>query len=230
MKIPLSNRLAACASFVQPGARVADIGCDHGYLSIHLLVNHIASHIIAADINPQPLESAKRNAEKYGIDKNIEFCLSDGVASIPRDFGTLLCAGMGADTMISILGNAGWLKDKNYRLILQCQSKRPELRKWLCDNGWQIAREILAEDGKFIYPVMEVTYSPGNPLTPAQYYISPALLRSNDPLLPRFYDRVIDRVKLTCQGLAQAQDPQLSHYQQILQELLQMEAQINDHS
>ena len=37
MKIPLSNRLLACANFIQPGDRVAEIGCDHGYLGIYLL-------------------------------------------------------------------------------------------------------------------------------------------------------------------------------------------------
>ena len=30
MKIPISDRLLACAGFVSPGDRVADIGCDHG--------------------------------------------------------------------------------------------------------------------------------------------------------------------------------------------------------
>ena len=33
MKVPLSNRLLACCGFVRPGDRVADIGCDHGYLA-----------------------------------------------------------------------------------------------------------------------------------------------------------------------------------------------------
>ena len=37
MKIPLSDRLLACCNFVKRGDRVADIGCDHGYLGIHLL-------------------------------------------------------------------------------------------------------------------------------------------------------------------------------------------------
>ena len=35
MKIPISDRLLACAGFVSPGDRVADIGCDHGYLGIY---------------------------------------------------------------------------------------------------------------------------------------------------------------------------------------------------
>jgi hypothetical protein len=41
MRIPLSDRLASCCRFVNPGDRVADIGCDHGYLGIYLLKNNI---------------------------------------------------------------------------------------------------------------------------------------------------------------------------------------------
>ena len=46
MKLPISDRLLACANFVGRGNRVADIGCDHGYLSIHFadyLTYHLAS-------------------------------------------------------------------------------------------------------------------------------------------------------------------------------------------
>ena len=64
MKIPLSDRLQACANFVGRGNRVADIGCDHGYLSIYLLTNGIARSCIASDINEGPLLSAQRNAIK----------------------------------------------------------------------------------------------------------------------------------------------------------------------
>ena len=135
MKYPaLSNRLKACCEFIKQGDRVADIGCDHGYLSIHLLKSGIAASVIAADINPMPLDSARKNAAKYEVSDKITFCLSDGVQSIPRDFDTLVCAGMGADTMISILNAAPWLKDSKYRLILQCQSRRPELRQYLYEN------------------------------------------------------------------------------------------------
>ena len=106
MKLPLSHRLLACCGFVHPGDRVADVGCDHGHLSIHLLQTGIASHVYVSDVREGPLSSAKRNAETYGITDRIDFFLSDGVQSLPRDFDTLVCAGMGGDTMVSILSAA----------------------------------------------------------------------------------------------------------------------------
>ena len=176
MKLPISDRLLACCAFVTPGDRIADVGCDHGYLSIHLLTQGIASSAIASDLREGPLQSARDNAAKFGVHEKIEFCLSDGVRSIPRDFDTLVCAGMGAHTMISILESAPWLRDTRYRMILQCQIKTPMLRQYLTDNGWTITREAVLRDGKFLYTVMEVIFDPNAPrLTPGQCYITPVL-------------------------------------------------------
>ena len=226
MKLPLSSRLLACCGFVRPGDRVADVGCDHGYLSIHLLQSGVASSIIASDINEGPLQSALHNAAKYGVGDKITFFLSDGVRNIPRDFDCMVCAGMGADTMISILTAAPWLKDPRYRLILQCQSKRPELRRWLYESGYRIHRETLAKDGKFVYSIMEVIYDPGCSITPAQCYITPQLLEDNHPLLVEYYERVKHGMELTIFGLKRAEDPELPVYEAILADLTAMEEQI----
>ena len=198
MKLPISNRLLACAAFVAPGDRVADIGCDHGYLSIHLLINGIARSCIAADINEQPLLSAVRNAEKFGVRRKMEFHLSDGVANIPRNFTCMVCAGMGADTMISILDAAPWLQNSQYRLILQCQSKTPLLRRYLTDHGWRITEESVLRDGKFLYTVMEVYYEPDHPrLTEAECYFPPALLENPSKEVPAYYQWVTEGVRIS---------------------------------
>jgi len=223
MKIPLSNRLIACCGFIKSGDRVADIGCDHGYLGIHLLKENIASSVIAADVNEGPLQSAMRNAVKFGVKDRMAFYLSDGVRNIPREFDCMVCAGMGADTMISILEGAPWLKDRRYRLILQCQSKRPELRKYLYKNGFSILRETLAQDGKFIYPVMEVIYGPAQALSPAQYYISPMLLESGSELLPAFMERVISGVEATVKGLEKCGGEKYEEYCSILEDLQEIQ-------
>ena len=206
MNITLSDRLYCCASHLCNGQRVADIGCDHGYLGIYLLQNGWASSVIAADVNEGPLQSAMRNAEKYGVRDKMTFFLSDGARSIPRDFDALVCAGMGADTIIHILEDAPWLKSEQYNLILQCQSKTPTLRKYLSDNGWHIVEETIVRDGKFMYTVMCIYWRPWEPrLTPGQCYITPAMLGSINPLLPEYYEWVTEGLRI---ATAHKDDPE----------------------
>lgn len=196
MSISLSERLFCCASHLNNAGRVADIGCDHGYLGIYLLQNKMASSVIAADVNEGPLQSAMRNAVKYGVRSKMSFYLSDGARNIPRDFDALVCAGMGADTIIHILEDAPWLKSEQYQLVLQCQSKTPMLRKFLSDNGWHIAEETIVREGKFLYTVMSVQWAPDAPrLTPGQCYICPTL-RGSEPDLDEYRRRIIEGLRL----------------------------------
>ena len=192
MKLPISDRLLACAAFIAPGDRVADIGCDHGYLAIHALTTGLASSVIAADIGEGPLQSALHNSVKYGVRDKIEFYLSDGVRNIPRDFNSLVCAGMGGDTMIHILESAHWLRNERYRMILQCQSKTPMLRKYLSETGWRITEESVLKDGRFLYTIMEVRWEPDYPmLTEAECYFPPALLVNPSPDLKAYFQWVV---------------------------------------
>ena len=211
MHLPLSKRLLVCAGLVVPGDRVADIGCDHGYLGIHLLQSGIARSVIASDVNEGPLQSAMRNAQKYGVQENMTFYLSDGVRNIPRDFDTLVCAGMGADTMVSILEAAPWLQDARYRLILQCQSKTPMLRQYLSDHGWRITEESVLRDGRFLYTVMEVVYQPDYPrLTVGEYYFPPALLENPALELPEYYGRLLFSLRRAVTNRGEKADPQMA--------------------
>ena len=221
MKLPISDRLLACAAFIAPGDRVADIGCDHGYLSIYLLTNGIAKTCIASDINEGPLQSAVRNAEKYGVRDKIRFFMSDGVRNIPRDFDTLVCAGMGGDTMIHILESAPWLKSNQYRLVLQCQSKTPMLRRWLSEQGWRITEESVLRDGKFLYTVMEVYWEPEYPrLSVGEWYFPPALLENPSHEVPAYFRWVTEGLRI---ATAHKDDPEKKQALEELEELAKNE-------
>lgn len=198
MNVPISPRLKACCGFVSPGERVLDVGTDHGYLGIWLLQQGIASSVIASDIVPGPLSAAKTNASKYGTADKMEFYLSDGLQAVPRDFDTMVCAGMGADTMITILSAAPWMQNAKYRMILQCQSKTPLLRKYLSDNGWRITEETVLRDGRFLYTVMEVYYEPDYPrLDAGEYYFPPALLENPSSYTAAYYRWVVGGLRIT---------------------------------
>lgn len=228
MKLPLSNRLLTCCDFVHPGDRVADVGCDHGYVGIYLLQKGIASAVIASDVNELPLLSAVENAKKFGVEGDISFFKSDGVQSIPRDFHCMICAGMGADTVISILSAAPWLRNSQYRLILQCQSKRPALRRYLAANGFSISRETLAQDGKFIYPIMEVRYERAPMPAPWEYYITPQLLADDSPLLPAFMHRVISGLKDSLPGLLRTCETEHGEMVEIISQLEETERKLQN--
>ena len=223
MKLPISDRLLACAGFVHPGDRVADIGCDHGYLSIHLLTNGVANSCIASDINEGPLQSAMRNAQKYGVADKMTFHLSDGVRNIPRDFDTLVCAGMGADTMIHILEQAPWLRKPQYRMILQCQTKTHLLRQYLSEKGWYIQDEVVLKDGKFLYTVMDVIWQPGSPLTPGEWYFPPVLQENHPtPESAAYYHWVTKVLRVKVSGRGETAGPELT------KALAELEALLNN--
>ncbi len=209
MNIPLSPRLAQCCRMIPKNSVVADIGCDHGYLSIYLLKNGIAKQVIAADIGEQPLRSAMVNASRFGVGDNIRFYLSDGAMGIPRDFTHMVCAGMGADTMIHILESAPWLRNEQYTLILQCQSKTPTLRQYLSQTGFSITEETVLKDGRFLYAIMKVRWQPDKPLSPGGCWLSPALAASGSPYLPAYYKQVTSKLKRAIEGRKEDADPHM---------------------
>ena len=226
MKIPISSRLLLCAQLVPPGARVADIGTDHGYLGLHLLQTGRASYVLAADLRPQPLQAAKLHAAKFGFAAQMDFRLSNGLAQIgPDEADTIVCAGMGGDLIVEILSACPWLHEKDYTLILQPQSAGQELRRWLGEHAFAIECERLVQDGKFLYTVLRAHPGPGTPLTPGAQYVSPWLLQSASPLLGAYLQRIEAALRRSVEGLTAAEHPRperLAYYRQALEEVEEM--------
>ena len=70
---------------------------------------------------------------------------------------------------------------------------------------------------------MEVVYTPGQMLTAAECYITPALLASGSPLLPAFLNRVTGGLRQTVEGLSRTGGEKYEEYLAILGELQQLE-------
>ena len=233
MKLPISKRLLCCASMVQPGSRVADIGTDHGYLGIYLLQSGAARHVIACDLRKDPLENARRNAKLFGVDGEMEFRLSDGLEKIlPDEVDTVVMAGMGGDLIQKILSQCPWRKREGLQFILQPQSACNVLRRWLCEDGFEIRREEPVQDGHFLYTVMDIRQGEPAPLTPGTEYASPALLASGSPLVGNYLARVENALQETVRGLtnAEKQRPErLSYFRQALLEIQEMRKNYAEH-
>ncbi len=233
MKLPISKRLLCCASMVQPGSRVADIGTDHGYLGIYLLQSGAARHVIACDLRKDPLENARRNAKLFGVDGEMELRLSDGLEKIlPDEVDTVVMAGMGGDLIQKILSQCPWRKREGLQFILQPQSAGNVLRRWLCEDGFEIRREEPVQDGHFLYTVMDIRQGEPAPLTPGTEYASPALLASGSPLVGNYLARVENALQETVRGLtnAEKQRPErLAYFGQALLEIQEMRKNYADH-
>ena len=233
MKLPISKRLLCCASMVTPGSRVADIGTDHGYLGIYLLQTGAARHVIACDLRKDPLENARRNAKLFGVDGEMELRLSDGLEKIrPDEVDTVVMAGMGGDLIQKILSQCPWRKREGLQFILQPQSAGNVLRRWLCEDGFEIQREEPVQDGHFLYTVMDIRQGEPAPLTPGTEYASPALLASGSPLVGNYLARVENALQETVRGLtnAEKQRPErLSYFRQALLEIQEMRKNYAEH-
>ena len=155
--IKLSCRLQAVADMVNEGARVVDVGTDHGYIPAYLIKNNIAKSVIACDINEKPLASCKRYISSLGLDDKVKCVLSDGLQSIDGDYDTVIVAGMGGELIAQILENAENIR--HCRLIINPMT-HPELaRKWLYDNGFCIENDIVVADLKHHYSVLSAHYT-----------------------------------------------------------------------
>ena len=155
-KLELTPRLQILADWVPQGARLADIGTDHGYLPVWLSVRGRIASAIASDLRKGPLEHAKETGRSYGAE-HIDYRLGNGLAGIQaEETDVIVIAGMGGENIASILEAAPWTAEGNHTLLLAPHTKAEELRRFLMDNGYKILREKLVYDRGTIYPVMEV--------------------------------------------------------------------------
>lgn len=141
------------------GSRTADVGCDHGFVSIYLYENKIAPKVYAMDLREGPLQRAREHIEEKGFSDYIETRLSDGLEALAAgEAETLICAGMGGRLMAEILSKGHEKAAMMRELILQPQSELRYFRGFLRQSGFVIVKEdIIKEDGKF-YPIIKAVY------------------------------------------------------------------------
>ena len=168
--LQLQPRLRLLADLVPQGARLADIGTDHGYLPVWLMQQGRIASAIAADIGPEPLAHARRTAEEYGAALDLRLC--DGLRGIAaHEADTVVMAGMGGETIIHILTDSPWPRDSGCTLLLQPQTKVELLRRWLSRNGYACENERLVWDKGKLYVVLQMTA--GEPFTPEEARLLP---------------------------------------------------------
>lgn len=152
----LSLRLSTVKDTVKSCKTAADIGCDHGYVSIALIEDNKADKVIACDINEGPLSAASENINAAGLEGRIFTRLSDGLEKITAEDNVdcIIIAGMGGRLMKDILERGKDIAKNASQLVLSPQSEMFLIRAWLRDNGFMTESEKMIEDGGKFYWIM----------------------------------------------------------------------------
>lgn len=172
----LSPRLQIVADLVPQCRRILDIGTDHAWLPIELLRQGRCLEAVAIDIRSGPLAIARRNVQAAGLGDRIAVRLADGLDALPLlPEDTIVMAGLGGNEMIHILSK----QPRGVKaIILQPMKSMPELRIWLCANGYLIETEKLAIEEHRSYAILRCRPSE-NPIMISQLesLVGPVLIR-----------------------------------------------------
>lgn len=141
-------------------AGIADVGCDHGLLSIALAASGSFGQVIGSDVSHRALTDGALNFEqkvnevlnREGIEQKlaVDFRIGDGLNCLNEGEvnGGICIAGMGVDTMLSILNFSTLQMLRCPTLYLQPPTSKPrrlmELYRPLQINGWQLIDEHIS--------------------------------------------------------------------------------------
>lgn len=147
MKSTRIMELVSCIAFDS----LIDVGCDHGFISINAIEKGHCKRALASDVNKGPLETARENIKKHGLEDKITTILSNGLESVPNNWGeTMIIAGMGGYLIKEILqkGNTSGI----CQMILQPQSDIKMVREYVYEMGFHIEYEkVILDRNKYYF-------------------------------------------------------------------------------
>ena len=183
----ISDRLAAIAYMIDKNKVVFDVGSDHGLLPCFLIESGISPKVYAGDIAEGPLNAAKENIEKRGLQEKVVPVLSDGLAKASDDVDIVVIAGMGYHTIKHILDNCDVTR---YQSILVQSNKDVELlRQYISDHEYTIEDERIIFDG-FYYQIIKFSADMHEKYSDMQIKYGPILLKKRDHI---FLDYLKDK-------------------------------------
>lgn len=149
----IGKRLNTIIQFCGKSKRIADIGCDHGYV-LSAMAKNGAKYLVASDISAPSVKKAETLLNSIGFD-NFSVRVGDGLATLNDEdsLDMIVIAGMGGYEIMDILSSS---HIKLTNLVLQPQNNVVKLRKYLMDNNFYIVKDIVVEDRDKFYNVLKV--------------------------------------------------------------------------
>lgn len=201
-------RLERVAAHIPAGARLADIGSDHGYLPVALLLRGAIASALAGEVALTPYHAAMRSVRDNGLEQQATVRLANGLAAIePGDDITVvsLC-GMGGETIRDILDAGKAYLSGHERLVLQPNGGEQPLRQWLMDNGYGIVCEEVLRENRFDYEIIVAEPGQAAVYSPEQLYFGPCLLAARSPAFLFKWQRMLRQKQQTLVNFGRARE------------------------
>ncbi len=147
MKLKLTKRMTAIYEQITD-KRIADIGCDHGKISILALTENKVDYVIFSDISAPSVNKVKLLLPQ-NLSQKCDIRVGDGLQTIKENDGITqaIVSGMGGKECVEILKYAPVLCNS---YIFQPQNNEFCLKKFVIENGFSIVYDIIVQDrGKF---------------------------------------------------------------------------------
>ena len=141
----MTVRLDTLFSTLPECDKFADVGCDHGYISLAMISSGKAKSVVCTDVSAPSLQKCKELFEISGY--SAKFICCDGLSGVSQDCDLVLISGMGGETIIDILSASPFYPEK---LVLQPMKNVDKVRKYVVSIGYEIVKDFkFFAEGKY---------------------------------------------------------------------------------
>lgn len=191
----LSERLLEIAGLVPRGSCVSDVGTDHALLPIYLVKNGISQRVIAVEARYGPWMRARENVKKAGLSDFIDVRLGDGFEPLkPGEVDVAIIAGLGGETIWSIMEKSPDIVNSLYAIILQPMKNAHRLRKALFESCFEITEErVVCSKGRY-FEIMVVKKGTSCFFSEEDVILGPVLKQKRTPEVLEYIEARLNRL------------------------------------
>lgn len=214
------NRIDYITSLATGYNSLADVGCDHAFISIKALKNYGVKKAYALDINDGPLENARMNVKSNGLEDNIEIIKSDGLTNLNDAVECIIIAGMGGVLISKIINDSLEKVNHSKRLILSPNNEEAILREYLSNNGFKISDEHIIQDAGHYYEIIEAIPLENEKISNIDILFGPILRKKKDGLFIKKYSKKLDVLESSLAKCNESSKKEIEDNIKLLKEIL----------
>lgn len=191
-------RLLSALNMLEKNKVLADIGCDHGLLSIQYAFENYPTKVYAIDEKELPLKSCRENIVYYESKgaklDNIELICSSGFKDVKSDCKQIVICGVGGDNIIDMFKENKNSLDNIDCFVFQPNNNSYFLRKYLSENSYKLVDEMLVKEDGIIYEIMKVKKGEEK-LSEKEQFFGPIILKNKNELFIEKYSAEIKKLE-----------------------------------